>query len=122
MAAISNAHKRTVLLAVVAAGTLVAATIPASAHYYTTRCDRDGDDCYTVRCDDDGDDCVRVRHYYRGGYGSYYGRYGNYGYYGNGNGYNGNGYYGNGYYGYRYSNPYNGYYSHRRDDDDDDSY
>ena len=61
----------------VAAGAIGVGVGPASAHYNSTRCDRDGDDCYRVRCDNDGDDCVRVRHrYYRRGYGGY----GNYGY------------------------------------------
>ncbi len=33
---------------------------PAAAHHYSTRCDRDGDECYRVLCDDDGDSCTRV--------------------------------------------------------------
>lgn len=37
--------------------------VPASAHYLTTRCDRDGDRCWVIRCDDDGDDCRTVREY-----------------------------------------------------------
>jgi hypothetical protein len=75
-----GSFKKKILLAVVAAGAIGAGVMPAAAHYYTTRCDRDGDDCYRVRCDNDGDDCVRVRHrYYRRGYGGY-GGYGNYGY------------------------------------------
>jgi len=82
-------------VAVVALGALGGTVAPASAHYTTTRCDRDGDECYTVRCDDDGDDCSRVSSYsrynydrreYRGGYSNGYG-------YGNGyNSWNGNGY------------------------------
>ena len=64
--------------AIVVATALVAigaSIVPASAHYTTTRCDRDGDDCYTVRCDDDGDDCRRIASYPRYDYNrrSYYG-------------------------------------------------
>ena len=92
-------------------GLLGAGLVPASAHYTTTHCDRDGDDCYTVRCDDDGDDCHRIasyprydynRHWYYGnhssaysdwsGYGAHYdsGRYNHY----NNDYYNNNDYYG----------------------------
>lgn len=74
-------------------GVLLVTAGGASAHYTTTRCDRDGDRCWTVRCDDDGDECQRVNSYYDGrGYRGY-GRY-NYGYrsgygsaYGNRDGY-----------------------------------
>jgi hypothetical protein len=78
--ALSKSLKRASLLAVVSAGFLGAASVPAAAHYYSTRCDRDGDDCYRVRCDNDGDDCDRVRQRH---YGSSYG-YGGYGGYGGG--------------------------------------
>ncbi len=93
------------LCATVALGAFGAGVVPASAHYYTTRCDRDGDDCYRVRCDDDGDDCSRVYGYSH----SYYRpRYYSYSY-----GYN---------YGYPHRYGYYGYYSneHRAYDDDDD--
>ena len=52
---------------------LAATTSAASAHYRTTRCDRDGDRCVALRCDDDGDRCNRISRYYRGyGYGHRY--------------------------------------------------
>ena len=44
-----------------AGATLFAA--PASAHYLTTRCNRNGDRCWVIRCDDDGDDCRAIREY-----------------------------------------------------------
>lgn len=44
---------------------LAGSATTASAHYLTTRCDRDGDRCWVLRCDDDGDDCYRVRAYER---------------------------------------------------------
>lgn len=81
----SLSPKRSVLCATVVLGALAAASAPASAHYYTTRCN-DGY-CYQVRCDDDGDDCDRVSGHYRPYYyepryhGGYYGGYyGNWGY------------------------------------------
>lgn len=115
MSAISISLRRTALLAIVSAGAIGATVAPATADYYTTRCDRDGDNCYTVRCDNDGDDCDRVHHrsYYRNYYGrSYYGN----GYYGNyNNSYYGNGYYGNGYYGDNYRD----YRRDSRDRDED---
>ena len=80
--------KQTALFSLVAFSTLGLTAVPASAHYYTTRCDRDGDSCYQVYCDDDGDNCQRVRHpRYSNSYGNGYGK---------GNGYD---------YGYGYTNP-----------------
>jgi hypothetical protein len=120
--------KNTAVAAFVALGAIGVTIVPASAHYTTTRCDRDGDECYTVRCDDDGDDCRRVSSYpgyfydrreYRGAYSNGYGD--GYGYgneYGYGNGY-GNGfslYYNNG----GGSNWYNGNSYGRRGHDEDD--
>src|SRR5689334_24752170 len=55
-------------MAVIALGAIGFSVTPASAHYVTTRCDRDGDSCYRVICDDDGDDCRRVSSYPRYGY------------------------------------------------------
>ena len=55
-------------VAVIALGAIGSSIAPASAHYVTTRCDRDGDSCYRVVCDDDGDDCRRVLSYSRYGY------------------------------------------------------
>jgi hypothetical protein len=102
------------LCAAVALGALGTSVTPAAAHYYTTRCDRDGDDCYRVRCDNDGDDCERVNGYYRHNY--YRPRSYGYGYgysYGHPYGYSHYGSYGNGYYG-------NGYYrNHERDEEED---
>jgi hypothetical protein len=65
---------RTAALAgLLAMGGLAATTSAASAHYRTTRCDRDGDRCVVLRCDDDGDRCNRISRYYRGyGYGHRY--------------------------------------------------
>ena len=102
----------------VALGAFGGTLTSASAHYTTTRCDRDGDECYVVRCDDDGDDCRTVSSYnpynYRRGYG---GRYGN-GY----SGWNGFSFYYNN--DRRYDRYYGDYYGryrhHERDDDDDD--
>src|SRR6267154_674720 len=84
-----------------------ASVVPASAHFTTTRCDRDGDDCYTARCDDDGDDCRRVASYPRYDYNrrSYYGYQSRA--YGDWNGYGR--YYDNG----RYNRYNNDYYDHR---------
>lgn len=84
------------VISVVSFGAIGGTVVPAAAHYTTTRCDRDGDECYTVRCDDDGDDCRRVSSYsgynydrreYRGGYSNGYG-YGNGYNSGYGSGYN----------------------------------
>lgn len=61
----SKTVKSAVLLGALGLMGLAASTLPASAHYTTTRCDRDGDRCWTVRCDDDGDNCYRVRDYDR---------------------------------------------------------
>ncbi len=108
MNAFSSTLKRGAFLALAAVGAIGAGVAPASAHYYTTRCDNDGDRCYRVVCDNDGDTCHRT------GYGSYYG----------------SGYYGRTYYnGYSHNYPTfsfgfsNGDYDHRDwrhyDDDDD---
>ena len=75
MASMFTILLRTAAPAVLAIGALAAT--PASAHYTTTRCDRDGDSCHTVRCDDDGDDCGRLRqprysYGYRNRYDNYY--------------------------------------------------
>ena len=51
--------KQSALFSLVALGALGVTAVPASAHYYTTRYDRDGDSCYRVYCDDDGDNCQR---------------------------------------------------------------
>jgi hypothetical protein len=113
--------KTLAIAAVTALGTMAATVAPASAHFTTTRCDRDGDDCYTVRCDDDGDDCHRIysypRHdyYRRGYYGNHSGAYG----YGNEFGF----YLNSGRYaGDRYDGYSNDYYNRfgRGDYDDDD--
>ena len=77
-------RKKAALVSLVALGVLGLTAVPASAHYYTTRCDADGDRCYQVYCDDDGDNCVRVRTrqpYRRSyGYGGSYGYNSPYGY------------------------------------------
>lgn len=111
--------KKAAMVGMVALGAMSINIAPASAHYTTTRCDSDGDDCYAVVCDDDGDDCRRVSSYsrdqydrrgYRGGYWNGYGGSNGFGWlFGNGwsNGYNG---YDNG--GYRH-------HRHHHDDDDD---
>ena len=76
-----SGNVRTVTLcAAVALGALGTATAPASAHYYTTRCDRYGD-CYRALCDNDGDDCYRAHNYYHRYYRPHYRpRYYGYGY------------------------------------------
>lgn len=61
----SRTVKSAVLFGALGLMGLAASTLPASAHYTTTRCDNDGDRCWTVRCDNDGDDCYRVRDYDR---------------------------------------------------------
>lgn len=115
--------RNTAVVAVVALGAIGGTMTPASAHYTTTRCDRDGDSCYLVRCDDDGDDCRRVSSYsrynysrrdFRGGYSNGY-RYGNG--YGSGYGNNSSSYYNND----GRSNGYNSdsYGRYGRGDDDD---
>jgi hypothetical protein len=109
---ISGKLRAGALCAAVALGALGAGIAPASAHYVTTRCDRDGDDCYRVVCDDDGDDCHRLygygyyHHYYRP-------RYYRYGYsYGYARpSYNFGVSIGNGYYG-------DWHHEHEEDDDD----
>lgn len=63
MTMIANFFKRKALLALVAVGAVASFAAPASAHYVTSRCDWDGDDCYRVVCDDDGDDCRAISHY-----------------------------------------------------------
>lgn len=60
-------------VAIIALGAVGTTIAPASAHYITTRCDRDGDSCYRVVCDDDGDDCHRISSYSRYGYDRRYG-------------------------------------------------
>lgn len=118
--------KNAALAGFVALGAVSVTIAPASAHYTTTRCDRDGDECYTVRCDDDGDDCRRVSSYSRSPYDrrAYSGAYSDgYGYgYGRGSG---NGYgYGNNFSLYHNdggrSNWYNGDAYGRRGYDEDD--
>ena len=117
-----------VIAAFAALGAIGATVVPASAHYTTTRCDSDGDNCYTVRCDDDGDDCRRVSSYprdsydrrgYSGGYPNGYGSGTSFGLYlGNGwtNGYTGyNGYYGNN----GYDNDSFGLYGYEDEDEDE---
>lgn len=102
-----------ILLAGIATlGGTVALSTPASAHYLSTRCDRDGDDCYRVVCDDDGDDCRTVGHFHR----DYRPSWGMYSYPGNSGIYfGGPGIYGRPYgYGYGYGD------SWRRGEDDDD--
>lgn len=64
--AFANSLKTGGLVALLGLAGLAATTTTASAHYRTTRCDRDGDRCAVLRCDDDGDRCYRVRSYYRG--------------------------------------------------------
>ena len=113
---ISGKLRAGALCAAVALGALGAGITPASAHYVTTRCDYDGDDCHRVVCDNDGDDCHRVygyyRHYYRPRYYGYGYRYGySHPSYSVGLSF-GNGYYGNGYYG-------NWHHEHEEDEDDD---
>jgi hypothetical protein len=102
---ISGRLRTGAMCAAIVFGALGAGAAPAAAHYYTTRCDRDGDDCHRVLCDDDGDDCHRV-------YNNYYRQQ----------------YYRPRYYGYENSYPYNDsygdrgyhrYHQHEGDEDDE---
>ena len=104
-----NRVVKQVLVACIASLASAAAfSAPASAHYMSTRCDRDGDDCYRVVCDDDGDDCRTVDHFHR----DYRPNWGMYSYPGSGGAYFGSG----GYYG----RPYGYGYGWRHEEDDDD--
>lgn len=104
-----NRLKKGILFAGIATlGGAIAFSVPASAHYMSTRCDRDGDDCYRVVCDDDGDDCRTVGHFhrdYRPGW-SVYAYPGSSGFYFGDRGY--------------YDRPYGYRFRWRNEDDDDD--
>lgn len=65
---VTHSGKAAGLAALLGLAGLAAVATPASAHYTTERCDRDGDRCWLVRCDDDGDDCHTVRSYVRDEY------------------------------------------------------
>ena len=57
---LSNFVKMSAIAGLMALGTGVMVSQPASAATYETHCDRFGGECYRVRCNDFGDDCVRV--------------------------------------------------------------
>ena len=61
----ANSLKTGAFAALLGLAGLAATTTAASAHYTTTRCDRDGDRCVVLRCDNDGDRCYRIRAYHR---------------------------------------------------------